>query len=816
MKDPIRVTTFTRKWKQVRRRLSRIEWAVWLLGLPRAQNKPSDSGLIMVQIDGLSKKQLEIALENDRMPFLKSLMEKEKYSNHNFYSGLPAATPSVQGELYYGVRTVVPAFGFRDHRTGRLVRMFANEIAHEVETDMQKNNHGLLKGGSSYCNIYSGGSDEVHFCATSFGWSEFLRTVNPFKILLVVVLNVWMFFRVLGLMIFEFFLATFDFFRGIVSGRQFWQELIMIPARVVVVVLLRELVTVGASFDSARGLPIIHLNLLGYDEQAHRRGPESRFAHWTLRGIDNAIRRIWKSAHRGAGREYDLWVFSDHGQETTQPYQLEHGKLIQEVVAEMVDGCLIESTPVQKQKVEHLPTRADWLGIGWLVSMLFGEQDHDIQARSSNVQTVTSGPLGFVYLLSAKIKQRCDELANRLVQESHVPMVIQAKEDNQAKVTTAEGSYILPQDAVLVFGADHPFLEDVNEDLIRLVHHPDSGDLVLVGWKNKSHSTSFVLQNGAHAGPGIEETRGFALLPPDASLTNKKRYLRPNDLRLAALRFLKREPRRKRPVFNPGSRENRIRIVTYNVHACVGMDGELSPNRIARVIAQSGANVICLQELDVFRQRSGNQDQAHAIAKYLEMNYEFHPAWHLEEEQFGNAILTRFPMRVIETKGLHHHKADRSRRSALWAEIDIDERISVQIINTHLSIYPKEQLIQAKELLEEWVQPASLLGPVVLCGDFNARPNSPTCKAFAKKLFDVESFDQNPTRSTYFSPFPVTRVDHIFVTNELQAKSTRVIDSRMAKVASDHLPLIVDLKLKIDAKRLDKEDSQVSRSGLFG
>ena len=801
MKDPLRVTTLTRIWSQVRRRISRNEWAVWLLGLSRSPGLPTQAGLILVQIDGLSRMQLQTALDNGRMPFLKSLLEKEQYRNHMFYSGLPSSTPGFQGELYYGQPTIVPAFGFRDHHSGRLVRMFASDITQKVESKLRESNRGLLEGGSSYCNIYSGGADESHFCATSFGWNEFLSTVNPFKLIVVVLLNFWMFFRVAGLMVIELFLATIDFARGVLSGKQFWQELIMIPARVVVVVLLRELVTIGACYDSARGQPVIHLNLLGYDEQAHRRGPGSRFAHWTLKGIDRSIRRIWILAHQGAGREYDLWVFSDHGQEKTQPYQLAHKKPIQEVVAEMVEESNLESVRPESQLTSRLPTRAGWLGIGWLVSMLFGEQDQDIQSRSQQVQTVTSGPLGFVYLANEAVRKQCDYYANRLVHEFHVPMAAQPSEKNTAKVTTIDGEYVLPRDAVLVFGADHPFLEDVTQDLIRLVNHPDSGDIVLIGWTHQAQSTSFVLQNGAHAGPGIEETGGFALLPPDiVPADSEKRYLRPNDLRLMALGFLGRSREAVPSLVVPSPRAEGVRVMTYNVHACVGMDGELSPERIARLIGQSGANIVCLQELDVFRHRSGNRDQAHAIAMHLEMNFQFHPAWHLEEEQFGNAILTRFPLRVVESKGIHHHKSDRSRRSALWVEVRVDGATKLQVINTHLSIFPKEQLIQAKELSEEWVQPAALLGPVVLCGDFNARPGSATYRAFASKLSDVESFNNFPTRSTYFSPFPVSRVDHIFVTDELVGQHSQVIETRVAKVASDHLPLIADLKLKNEVR----------------
>ncbi|MDG2012774.1 MAG: endonuclease/exonuclease/phosphatase family protein, partial [Pirellulaceae bacterium] len=502
------------------------------------------------------------------------------------------------------------------------------------------------------------------------------------------------------------------------------------------------------------------------------------------------------SAHLGAGREYDLWVFSDHGQETTLPYENQNDKSIQSIIANWVDKGIEVPADPSKHLHQRLPTRANWLGINWLVSMAFGEQDHDIQTRSPNVQTVTSGSLGFVYLLNPQALESRDELAEKLVSEFQVPMTAQPLPQQRVKIHSPEGTYFLPDDAVQVFGADHPFLEDVTQDFVRLVHHEDAGDVTLVGWNSDKPSTSFVLQHGAHAGPGSQETNGFALLPNDIPLPEtEKRYLRPDDLRRTALHFLDRTPQGTPLRRVKVAEEESIRIMTYNVHACVGMDGQLSPQRIARVIAQSAADVICLQELDVGRKRSGNLDQPHVIAEYLKMNHHFHPAWHVQEERFGNAILTRFPMQVVRTDGLHQYNEDRSRRSALWVEIDIGKEKPLQLINTHLSIYPQEQLLQAQQLVKEWVEPARLAGPIVVCGDFNARPNSKTHKAFASALGDVDAFNDGPSRSTYFSPFPVLRVDHIFVNEMLKPINVEVPFSRMARIASDHLPLTTDLKV---------------------
>src|SRR5690606_3020665 len=136
------------------------------------------------------------------------------------------------------------------------------------------------------------------------------------------------FLRLLALLPVELVLSLIDAVRGMWRGQTVARELVFILARVFVCVGLRELVTLGAKIALARGLPVIHVNYLGYDEQAHRRGPDSRFAHWTLKGIDRAVRHLHRAARRSEGRDYEVWVFSDHGQIHARPFsQIAEGGL---------------------------------------------------------------------------------------------------------------------------------------------------------------------------------------------------------------------------------------------------------------------------------------------------------------------------------------------------------------------------------------------------------------------------------------------------------------------------------------------------------
>src|SRR5579859_986825 len=141
------------------------------------------------------------------------------------------------------------------------------------------------------------------------------------------------------------------------------------------------------------------------------------------------------------------------------------------------------------------------------------------------------------------------------------------------------------------------------------------------------------------------------------------------------------------------------RIVTYNVHRCVGNDRRLDVARIAEVLARLEPDIVALQELDVGRARTGGVDQAHEIARRLDMACHFNAAVTVLEERYGDAILTRYPERLVKVGPLPGHPGIRAleARGALWVEAMV-EGAPVQIINTHLGLVPKEQQLQAAHL----------------------------------------------------------------------------------------------------------------------
>lgn len=527
-------------WRRLWSLSSRAEWAVRLLRLPRWEGPAREPGLLLIQIDGLSRAEFDIAVANRRLRFLRSLLRRKRYRVETLYSGLPSSTPAFQGELFYGVECAVPSFCFRDRDSGHAVRMFDPAPAAKVQARLSTQGEGLLAHGSAYSDIYSGGAAEPHFCPSEFGWGSVWRAVRPIRFSMFMLLYLDSAIRVIFMMAVELVLAVIDAARGVFDRQYLWKELSMVPARVAVGVLLRELITIGASIDAARGLPVIHLNYLGYDEQAHRRGPASKFAHWSLKGIDRAIRRLSRAARRSRRRDYQVWIYSDHGQIRTVSYTEERGKSIEQAVADIFQAPVhpvpVPASPPERGAQYH---RSRWTGLPQRVAPAehTGAQAHPADA----VLVAAMGSLGHIYCPPFETPEQRDDIARRLIAEAGVPMVLAADGESRALVWTAAGCFSLPGDAAEVLGSDHPFLQQVAADLVSICRHPDSGELIFCGWDRHGRSISFSHECGAHAGPSIEETSAIAVLPRHVQLPgNDHGLLRPKDLRAIAMNLLGR------------------------------------------------------------------------------------------------------------------------------------------------------------------------------------------------------------------------------------------------------------------------------------
>lgn len=780
------------RWAKLRRFFSVDTWMVKLLGLSVTRDHSARPGTVVIQIDGLSHTEFDRAIQKNEMPHLKMLLKREGYKEYRHYSGQPSSTPAVQGEIFYGVKGCVPAFNFKDKKTGKVFNMFIPAHALAMESRLKNKGAPLLKDGSAYGDIFTGGAREAHFCVSAIGWGTLFSAANPVAILVFVIMHLHIIFRAALLTVVELALALIDSIRGYISGKNLRHEIRYIPFRVIACVIMREVIGVGAKIDIARGVPVIHMNFAGYDEQSHHRGPGSRFAHWSLRAIDSVIRIVWNAAKRSPFRDYDVVVYSDHGQEEAVYYGELNKRPVQEAINELIKAE-ISSDCFDPESVSN----GGYLRAPVMKNSTEQSRRLDIQddIKTSKYAVITAlGPVGHIYLPGKTRAKEKAQIARAMAAYAKIPMALVSGGRGRAYGWNAEGKFSLPRDAAKVLGVNHPFLKETARDLAGLCNNKDAGDIVFCGMRPQGRTVTFYNERGSHGGPGINETSGFAIFPPDISLPagNNIDNL---GIRSAVMRSLGRGKGRESlisKIESPNKTAMKLKVMSYNVHACKGRDGKIDPERIAKVIAMHNPDIIALQEID----ERDNSRQAKLIARFLSMNFYYHSSVMLKTGFHGNAVLSRFDIKLVKNGPLPNLVKTRfpQQRGALWVEINAHGR-KIQVFNTRLSFFAPEGILQAKHLLgKDWLGASKASEPLILCGDFNARVNSRVYRAFEKDFSGIHFHPAGYRHQKRFpGTFPMGMVDHVFLGKGIRPEKIETPGSALEKKASDHLPLVVEV-----------------------
>jgi endonuclease/exonuclease/phosphatase family metal-dependent hydrolase len=239
---------------------------------------------------------------------------------------------------------------------------------------------------------------------------------------------------------------------------------------------------------------------------------------------------------------------------------------------------------------------------------------------------------------------------------------------------------------------------------------------------------------------------------------------------------------------------NTLKVMTYNIHSCVGLDGKLAPSRIARIIRGFDPDIVALQEVDVKRNRSKGEDQAARLARELGMHVAFCCTADRAWERYGHALLTRWPATVIAS-GIFSGEGQLSEpRGALLARVEIAGR-AIYVANTHFGLTGRDRLRQAEILLgSEWLAGTPAEAPLIVCGDFNMSPGSQPYRLMGQRFKDAQTTARvREGYETFPSPIPFTRLDFIFVSRDLEVERIAVVKNSQTRVASDHLPVVAEL-----------------------
>ena len=235
-----------------------------------------------------------------------------------------------------------------------------------------------------------------------------------------------------------------------------------------------------------------------------------------------------------------------------------------------------------------------------------------------------------------------------------------------------------------------------------------------------------------------------------------------------------------------------IRIVTYNIHKCRGLDGRTRPDRIAAVLASIDADIIALQE--VVGASPLKPGQAADIGAALGMGWVMAPARQIRNALYGNVVLSRFPVK-------HHQQHDLSwktceARLAQRVDLAIEGDDVLHFYNVHLGTALLERRDQAQRLAAI-VHDRRVAGPKIVLGDFNEWARGLATDVLAKKLHSIDLRQHLKRKRTYPGFFPVVHLDHIYYEGaRVEIEKVWLPTDRLAKIASDHLPLVADLVIK--------------------
>ncbi|WP_405450467.1 endonuclease/exonuclease/phosphatase family protein [Paenibacillus sp. HJGM_3] len=230
-----------------------------------------------------------------------------------------------------------------------------------------------------------------------------------------------------------------------------------------------------------------------------------------------------------------------------------------------------------------------------------------------------------------------------------------------------------------------------------------------------------------------------------------------------------------------------LNIMSYNIRHGRGMDDRVDLDRIAGVIARSGADIIGIQEADDhWSERSFHEDQTRWLGEKLGMHYVFGGSidWDPTPEsggrrrKHGTAVLSKYTIaasrqRLFSTCVGNH-------RELLEAKIEIGGQF-VYFFSTHWGLDGEERMVQAKETIQ-WMKECP--GARIVVGDFNATPDSPEIRYFGAHYRDAVS--NGHMMNTFPAERPIKRIDYIFGSEEVRLSGGAVIHT----LASDHLPFV--------------------------
>jgi hypothetical protein len=515
----------------------------YLSSLSSVYERKKERRFIIIQIDGLSYFALRRALSLRLMPFISRLLHSKTHRIVRFDCGLPATTPAFMAGIMYGDNSKIPGFRWYDKEKREFYIMKSLNDAARLEEELRAN-EGILRGGTSYCTIFTGDARESVFALSRLYELKNLIKVNLLTAILLILFNITVVLRMTLSLILELFTELKEYILQILRKEIRRSETPFIPVRLITNVFLREISTILAEVDIYRGVDSIYIDYVGYDELAHHRGPFSLSSLFTLYSIDKDIKKLFKAIKK-SGNKYDVYILSDHGQVPTITFEKASGRSFDVYLLEklMTSKILLTKEYIEQIRNQRLLNFASYLqsirqslpkGFGYVADKLIER----IQKRVREaVPSVDIEDLNQIFLLPTsdithlyfnKFKKKLfdeeiDEhypgIKNIILSEGNIAAIAYMSRDGVI-VQTPEGKAVIRNGNLInIHNNVNSFLsllyKGVERDIERVVSMPNSGDILIFAGRYKGRVLNFQDELGGHGGLYPEEQSAFIIFPVD-------------------------------------------------------------------------------------------------------------------------------------------------------------------------------------------------------------------------------------------------------------------------------------------------------------
>jgi type I phosphodiesterase/nucleotide pyrophosphatase len=511
-------------------------------------------GLVVVQIDGLSRPELDRLLAMGRMPVVAGLIDAGRLSVGDWQPLLPPCTPASQAGILHGRNDEIPGFRWFEKESNRL--FVANHVSDAAEIERRTSGgDGLLaEGGVSIGNLLAGDAAFSHLTMATIeggidpsrdgevgrdghdrGRRDSVRfTIDP---------------RIWGAIFVDTFRELLAEIRGARRQRRDnvrprmrrgWRYVL---ERVLTNVPLRILSAELVRAEIRRGRRLIYVDFTGYDEIAHHCGPGRPEAWRAAARIDESLGRIVDAIDRSAS-PYGLVLLSDHGQSLGTTYRQRFGRGLAEHIRVLIgEGSYHGATDHSEyddglvRLAHHVLGRRLAAAIGGLLERRPGTNHHRISrvvdsrgaplaapadVENADVVVCASGNLGLVYLKAlpgqadrAEIERRYPGLIDKLVADPGLDVVV-VRSERGVEAIGDVGRRVLDEGVVERRDPLAPFGPLAAESLQRLAGFKTSGDLIAIGHLDPrtQQVISFEELVGSHGGLGGAQEQPFFAAPP--------------------------------------------------------------------------------------------------------------------------------------------------------------------------------------------------------------------------------------------------------------------------------------------------------------